>query len=383
LSRAQGARMTQSASEITSHSPVTSTPKPSTKRIRWRRQMYLAQGASYLFDAAVLFLYFLAGTTPAFTAVLYLVVGAGWTGLTLALSELNFNESFEDHYLSVPQGIVSVTIQLGAIYLAPEVGFYFVCIIFIVLGFGALRMSARQMGVVWSYAAAGLTVLFTWTDKAIAMPMNTPAESRLALLCFVTALGRFACTGLYGASLREALYRRSNELKAAHARIEELAQVDELTGVLNRRYIMQALNDELARAQRTGAPCSVAIVDIDHFKRINDTFGHPAGDEVLRRIAATLGASVRGIDKLGRYGGEEFLLVLPASTREQAGAAIDRLRQIIASIVWDGIAGDLRVTMSAGVAQVRENDAAGDILSRADVALYNAKDFGRDRVRLN
>ena len=107
---------------------------------------YIAQGASYVVDAVILFLYHLAGTTTASFALVYLIAGVGWTTLTLALSESYLNDSFEDHYLTVPQSIVSITIQLGAIYLAPEVGFYFACIIFIVLGFGALRMSARQTG---------------------------------------------------------------------------------------------------------------------------------------------------------------------------------------------------------------------------------------------
>jgi diguanylate cyclase (GGDEF)-like protein len=241
-------------------------------------------------------------------------------------------------------------------------------------------MSARQTGVVWTYASVGLAVMFACTDKSIAMPMGTVIERNLALLCFVTAFGRCAFTGLYGASLREALYKRGNDLKAAHARIEELAQIDELTGVLNRRYLMKALNDEIARAQRAGTVCSVAIIDIDHFKRINDTFGHPAGDEVLRSFAIALSANIREIDKLGRYGGEEFLLILPGGTKQQASGAVDRLRVLIAAIDWSAISKDLRVTMSAGVVQVRQDEAPEDILSRADVALYKAKDTGRDRV---
>src|SRR4051812_50163115 len=100
--------------------------------------------------------------------------------------------------------------------------------------------------------------------------------------------------------MRETLYKRGNELKAAHARIEELAQVDELTGLLNRRYIMKTLNEEMARAQRFGAACSVAIIDLDFFKRINDQFGHPVGDEVLRTFAITLRSEERRVGKEGR-----------------------------------------------------------------------------------
>ncbi|WP_249166638.1 GGDEF domain-containing protein [Bradyrhizobium sp. JYMT SZCCT0428] len=104
-------------------------------------------------------------------------------------------------------------------------------------------------------------------------------------------------------------------MKAAYARIEELAQIDELTGALNRCYIIQALNDEIARTQRAGTVCSITSIDIDYFKRINDAYGHPAGDEVLRSFAIARTANLRGIDKLGCYGGEEFLLILPGSTK--------------------------------------------------------------------
>jgi diguanylate cyclase (GGDEF)-like protein len=296
------------------------------------------------------------------------------------LSESHVNDHFEDHYLTVPQSIGAITIQLGALYLAPEVGFYFACIIFVVLGFGALRMTARQTGVVWTYAAVGLTAIFVCTDKPIAMPMGTPLERNLALLCLVTALGRCAFTGLYGASLREALYKRGNELKIAHARIEELARTDELTGVYNRRHITKALYEELAFTRRAAMPLSVALIDLDFFKRINDTYGHPAGDEVLKSVTIALSANLRGIDKIGRYGGEEFLLVLPSSTEEDSVDVVDRLRQIVAALDWSAISSDLRVTMSVGVAQVRTDEAPDEALSRADIALYKAKDAGRDTV---
>ncbi|MBR1167526.1 hypothetical protein [Bradyrhizobium liaoningense] len=174
----------------------------SDKRLRQRRPMFLATGLSYLLDVAILTLYHFAGTTDIRVAASYAVAGAAWTGFTFALSELRINDRFRDHYLTVPQSVSSIAIQLGAIYLAPEVGFYFVSVIFIVMGFGALRMSWRQAALVWTFAAAGLTWLFVCSGQPIAMPMTSPAERALALLCFVTALGRCAFTGLYGSSLR-------------------------------------------------------------------------------------------------------------------------------------------------------------------------------------
>ncbi len=351
-----------------------------SSRAAMRRSSYVAQAVSYLLDVAILFLYYLAGTTTIGTPIIYLVLGITWTAVTLCLSELSFNDRFKDHYLTVPQSIGSISILLFAVYLAPEIGFYFVCINFIVLGFGALRMSAWQTALVWTYSTVGLTILFLVTDKPIAMPMVTWTDRALALACFVTATGRCAFTGLYGSAMREMLYKRGNELRDAHARIEELAQIDELTGTLNRRYIMKALNDEMSRAQRSLIPCSVAIIDLDFFKSINDRFGHPVGDEVLRTFAFSLSANIRNIDQLGRYGGEEFLLILPGTAKDKAQLTVDRLRAIFAALDWATISDGMALTFSAGVCQVRENDTADDLLARIDKALYRAKDAGRNCV---
>jgi diguanylate cyclase len=356
------------------------TAKELARRSARRRPTYIAQAVSYLISTAILALYSYAGTITIAVSVGYLVCGMLATATGLYLSEINFNDRFKDHYLTVPQTIVSMTIQLGAIYLAPEVGFYFIFILFIVLSFGALLMNARETAIVWTYSTIGLTALLLVSEKAIAMPMATWTERALVLACAVTALGRCASTGLYGSSMRETLYKRGNELKAAHARIEELAQVDDLTGLLNRRYIMKILNEEMARAQRTGTPCSVAIIDLDFFKRINDQFGHPVGDEVLRSFAITLFANLRTIDKLGRYGGEEFLMILPGTAGDEAVRTLDRLRSIASEVDWAAISTTVNVTMSAGISEVRQEDSAADILARADAALYNAKDAGRNRV---
>ena len=114
--------------------------------------------------------------------------------------------------------------------------------------------------------------------------------------------------------------------------------------------------------------------------RTFDRYGHPVGDEVLKTFAIAVEANVRAVDKFGRYGGEEFLLVLPGSAKDQALIAIDRLRQIVADLNWNGVCDGLNVTMSAGVSEARQNECPDDILARADAALYRAKEAGRNRV---
>jgi diguanylate cyclase (GGDEF)-like protein len=210
--------------------------------------------------------------------------------------------------------------------------------------------------------------------------MATTPQWFAGAFSFVMTIGQCAYIGFFGNSMRKALHQRTIELKIANQRIEEFAQIDELTGVLNRRQIMKCLNEEMARAQRSDIPCSVAIIDLDHFKRINDRFGHPAGDEVLRAFAISVFANIRNIDKLGRYGGEEFLLILPDTAKNQAVRTLDRLRSIVSDLDWTAISENLDLTMSAGICSVRRADSADDVLARVDLALYRAKDAGRNRV---
>ena len=143
---------------------------------------------------------------------------------------------------------------------------------------------------------------------------------------------------------------------------------------------MGVLDDEIARAHRSRTPCSVALIDLDWFKRINDAYGHPTGDEVLRTFAITVFANIRPIDKFGRYGGEEFLLLLPDTPDEGAARILDRLRAIIADLDWSAFSPGMQVTISAGVATLKPNETPDIILARADSALYAAKARGRNRI---
>jgi diguanylate cyclase (GGDEF)-like protein len=143
---------------------------------------------------------------------------------------------------------------------------------------------------------------------------------------------------------------------------------------------MQSLDEEMVRAQRSGASLTVALIDLDWFKRINDQYGHPTGDEVLRTFSITMFANIRSIDKFGRYGGEEFLLILPDTGNDTAKRTLDRLRAIIADLDWSAISPGMMVTISAGIATLRPDDAPDSLLARADSALYKAKDLGRNKV---
>ena len=228
--------------------------------------------------------------------------------------------------------------------------------------------------------ALGLAGLFLLTGKPISLPHETYLERFATMTVFILTIGRCMFIGIFSSAMRESLYKSGLALKEANRRIEELAELDDLTGSLNRRCIMSFLDDEIARAARNNIRCSIALIDLDWFKRINDTYGHPTGDEVLRTFAITVFANIRGVDRFGRYGGEEFLLVLPDTPHEVAVRMLERLRSITSDLDWSAFSPGMRVTFSAGIATLTASDTADTFLARADSALYKAKAQGRNRT---
>ncbi len=161
---------------------------------------------------------------------------------------------------------------------------------------------------------------------------------------------------------------------------EKLSKEDALTGLPNRRELDRFLAHEFERAVRNGRPLAVALGDIDFFKKINDMYSHAAGDEVLRSIAQILGADSRNLDMVGRYGGEEFLLVLPDTGRDEAHAICERLRLSVEAFDWQAKGAGPRVTMSFGLAAMDADSSHERLVARADARLYEAKAGGRNRV---
>lgn len=185
-------------------------------------------------------------------------------------------------------------------------------------------------------------------------------------------------------ALANAAVRRSVE---AETRIrEELhrrAMTDDLTGLANRRELLASLERAIASSRRNRRPLALAVLDIDHFKRINDSHGHPAGDAVIRRIALLAVEVMRGQDTVGRLGGEEFAVVLPDCSAEDALSACERLRMAVRDTDLEMETGlPIYITLSTGVAVFERSDTAETMIARADAALYAAKNGGRDQVKL-
>jgi diguanylate cyclase len=350
------------------------------RRLAERRHTLAIQVASYGLGAITLLIYAHAGTIPMPIPSAFFLCGVALIGVFAILSETHFNDRFEDHFLTVFQVGGHVAIQLGFLLAAPQIGYAFLDVLFLIFGVAALRMTPRQAAIAWTLTAAAVMQIFLFIQIPIGIPVATLSERLTAGICFVLTIGQCAFVGLYGDSMRKRLHKRGVELSEAYKRIEELAELDELTGSFNRRCIMRMLDDEIARAHRGNTPCAIALIDLDWFKRINDLYGHPTGDEVLRTFAITVFANTRHIDRFGRYGGEEFLLVLPDTADDEAGRTLDRLRAIIADLDWSAFSPGMQVTISAGIAVLKPNETADALLARADGALYAAKAQGRNRI---
>ena len=179
---------------------------------------------------------------------------------------------------------------------------------------------------------------------------------------------------------KRALEIREIEVKSILVQAHELANIDTLTFIPNRRKIIVELQEEVIRSERYGMPLSISILDIDHFKKVNDTYGHTTGDETLRSVAARLREHIRHPDTIGRYGGEEFLIVLPNSEAKAAVEQASRLCRDIRKTQIEANDHVLSVTVSIGIAQLRIGQENWEgFLNRADEALYQAKNNGRDR----
>ncbi|CAK0778099.1 two-component system, cell cycle response regulator [Gammaproteobacteria bacterium] len=172
--------------------------------------------------------------------------------------------------------------------------------------------------------------------------------------------------------------------KMMEAELIHLATTDALTGLANRRHFLTQMEKELARLQRFGEPAALLMLDLDHFKWVNDGYGHAAGDTVLKGFAETLRETLRKVDLAGRLGGEEFAILLPGTDIQAAYLFAERLREQVARMAVEIAGKTLRVTVSIGIAVLTRNDASADtVLARADKALYRAKAGGRDRVEVS
>ena len=267
---------------------------------------------------------------------------------------------------------VFVHSALGILVIGWDSGFYYFLLMFIpaICVSAPLRWMVVALICLWTYFY-GLYVL-TWYVPPL-QPLPETALRVVHLFNLTVAFAMFSYLSFYYLQL----------VVTSQQRLRRMALTDPLTGLLNRRQMTYLAAKVHARFRRSGCPVVVLLMDIDHFKKINDRFGHDAGDRVLSEIAGILKAQLREQDLLARWGGEEFLAILPDTAIETARVSAERIRHAVMSHDWRALTGeDIRVTLSMGVSELRQGEQLGETIRRADQALYTGKMGGRNRVEL-
>jgi diguanylate cyclase len=349
------------------------------QRIRW----ISATAASYGIDALFLALFAALGTIPLQIPLYYGLAAAAICSFAYLSFARGWNLRYRDPNLTEPLILVAILMQLGVALAAPQVAFPFLANLFTVFAFGMLWLSLREAVAVWSLGVFGAAVVFYAVGSRFAAPTASHLEVFLAWLYFSLILGRCLLVSVAANEARGRLAESRRQLADTLEQVQRLASRDELTHALNRRALIAALERERNRAERSGTPFCVAMIDLDRFKQVNDSYGHVAGDAVLRAFSAAVHDTMRATDVFGRYGGEEFLLILVGTTAAAALEAVERIRTAVASRDWRPIVPDAPVTMSAGIAGFRKGETMAQLLHRADQALYEAKHAGRNRTNVS
>jgi diguanylate cyclase (GGDEF)-like protein len=346
------------------------------QRLRW----VALTGGSYVLNVLFLSLYWLAGTVPGGVPLGYAAAAAAIVAGNYAAYASGWNLRWRDPSLTVPLVLLGVAVQLGLVAVAPQVAFPFIVNLFTVFAFGVIWMSLRASVLIWTLTFFATGAVLWWVGARASIPVATPAELALTWACFTLILGRCLLLSVYANDMRARLTEGRRRLAASLEQIRELVHYDELTRCLNRRTLIERLEQERDRAERTGVPFTVAMFDLDRFKEINDQHGHAAGDEVLRVFADIVRTRMRDSDVFGRHGGEEFLLILNATAPAAAPAPLERIRAGLAANDWGALVPGISLTASIGVAGFRKGESIAGLLHRADLAMYEAKAAGRDCV---
>jgi diguanylate cyclase (GGDEF)-like protein len=349
----------------------------------YRAILVCAIGISYLIDTFMYGLFALAGTIEGWIVGVYGAAGLGHLVLFSLIHWYADVERREDPQLVAWQMGYAVLVQILGMALAPQLAPVFIGTMSIVFAFGSLRIELRTALVSWLIAFAGVGLV-------LAVPMHRtlgivePSRIETILLCTSFALIALRTTllGYYGSAMRMRLYKVNAALGRAKHDAEKLAASDPLTGALSRRAILPLIERSVKRVVRVGTPACVAMIDLDWFKSINDRFGHLVGDQVLKRVVDRVRECSRESDVLGRYGGEEFVLLLQGADENSGARLVERIRSAVSGADWSDLGAGLKVTVSCGISRIRPTDTINSVLARADKALYEAKRGGRDQLRV-
>lgn len=335
-----------------------------------------AAGGLFLLLGGLLFLRFLGVTEFEISRWLWAVFATGIAlGLLWFIPQAEWDERlrWDPHYVVLPLIVVSLLLNLY-VYVAP--GFrivpllaWWVALLFMVglVGIAGVMLTSAIMAVGY--------LLTAWLLERQGFPLTMVREAGVSFA--------FIVLSAYAGGVFQRLRRERSEMRQLRKQLSELALTDPLTGLPNRRQLEDILSSEVARVRRYGGQCSLAMIDVDHFKTYNDTLGHMAGDAVLRELAQVMRRHLRVTDVLARFGGEEFALIMVNTPNSEAAGAVDRLRATIEEYPFrdEHVLPGGRLTFSVGIASCPSDTTEyHDLVKMADDALYHAKRSGRNRV---
>ena len=361
-------------------------PDPAeAKQQALRLRRVVLGGVSYLFTLSLVAIYWWLGYYGPEVLLNYSIAVLALNAFFFIAIRSKLNLRFADPSMTLAQICLSIMPGLYVMYHAQQSRGVFLLLCVSAAMYGLFQFRTREfvvmtVVVVGSYVGL-IAALYLFKPDEI----NLQVEILQLFALFATFL-QFSGLGGYISGLRRKVKEKNKELAAqnesleqALRKIEELAMRDELTGVFNRRYLMETIRNEKNRSERSGSIFSICILDVDLFKGVNDTYGHLVGDEVLQAVAKTAQEAMRQTDYFGRYGGEEFALVLTGTMVDGAMVTAERVRQRIAALTFPHISPDLKITVSIGIADSRFKEDTALTFKRADEALYEAKQSGRNR----
>jgi len=355
------------------------------QRLRMRRfKMALV---SYCMWASLGLFAFYTGQLTIPREMLYVILGG------IALSNLYFyvmirsglNRRLGDPAMTLPQLIIATGWAMVLMFSAPQARGALMMVYVITILFGIFHLTRRGFFAITTLSLGGY-MLVVGADYVLSPEHFVMNRELLNVMVLSASLIWCASFGNYVAQLKSTLRQNNIELREAVSSASRMATRDHLTQSFNRRYMMASLSREKARADRTGSTFSLSILDLDHFKDLNDAHGHLVGDRVLTAFAYLARQELRATDVIdldsegrcfGRFGGEEFICLLPSTDEDGGQRCAERLREATADANFEG---KLKITLSAGVAEYRAGESIVDTLRRADDALYFAKQTGRNRV---
>ncbi|HWT72739.1 MAG TPA: GGDEF domain-containing protein [Oxalicibacterium sp.] len=328
-------------------------------------------GVLYLLAMAV---FYQQGLIDALVLKAAIALVAGLAAFFYACFGWRWNQRFKDKSLRLPITLCLIGMMLTLLYLSPQTHILFLPFLFLMMAFAMHRVPPRTVLALSLVTLAGYAgVILLHRARGVGAHMLQLECMQLLALCLT--LPGFTVLASRVQHLHNALFKATRKIRD----IEEDARRDVLLGCFNRRYIVAAIEQQKRLADESGQSLCLAVMDLDHFKRVNDEAGHLGGDEVLRSFARIAQDNIREHDIFGRYGGEEFLLILPDTSLLAALNVAERIREQVEHFSWDGKLRN-RVTVSIGLTQYIPGESVLDLFSRTDTAMYMAKQGGRNQV---